>query len=245
MDCKLIHLYPDLMSLYGSYANVSVLQRMLEQMGNTVTVERVAPGETADLSDADFLFLGAGTERAVRFAAEQLLPQKDAIHAAVEQGTVLFFAGTGMELLGKTIITADGVSLEGLELADFTTVQGRHRIVGDVLGPCPLLEVPVVGFMNKCSEILGVETPLLTRCDLGFGNQAQGGCEGYCKDSVFGSELTGPLLVKNPRLLDVMIDKIYARHGETAPAERPHSPYAEEGYRITAEQLRLRLEGTK
>ncbi len=103
MDCKLIHLYPDLMSLYGSYANVSLLQRMLEQMGNTVTVERVAPGETADLSDADFLFLGAGTERAVRFAAEQLLPQKDAIHAAVEQGTVLFFAGTGMELLGKTL----------------------------------------------------------------------------------------------------------------------------------------------
>ena len=38
MELKIIHFYPDLMSLYGSYANVAVLNRRLEQMGNTVTV---------------------------------------------------------------------------------------------------------------------------------------------------------------------------------------------------------------
>ena len=30
MEIKIIHFYPDLMSLYGSYANVSVLKRRLE-----------------------------------------------------------------------------------------------------------------------------------------------------------------------------------------------------------------------
>ena len=30
MELKIIHFYPDLMSLYGSYANVSVLRRYLE-----------------------------------------------------------------------------------------------------------------------------------------------------------------------------------------------------------------------
>ena len=38
MDIKILHFYPDLMSLYGSYANVSVLKRALEALGDTVTV---------------------------------------------------------------------------------------------------------------------------------------------------------------------------------------------------------------
>ena len=63
MDVKIIHLYPDLMNLYGSYANVSAVKRLLERLGHSVTVETVAPGQDASLSAADFLFLGAGTER--------------------------------------------------------------------------------------------------------------------------------------------------------------------------------------
>ena len=41
MEIRILHFYPDLMSLYGSYANVSILKRTLEAMGNSVTVERV------------------------------------------------------------------------------------------------------------------------------------------------------------------------------------------------------------
>ena len=44
MEFRFVHFYPDLMSLYGSYANVSILKRTLEEMGNTVTVERVELG---------------------------------------------------------------------------------------------------------------------------------------------------------------------------------------------------------
>ena len=48
MELKIIHFYPDLMSLYGSYANVSVLRRYLEALGCAVTVQPVVPGEGAD-----------------------------------------------------------------------------------------------------------------------------------------------------------------------------------------------------
>ena len=47
MDIRIIHFYPDLMSLYGSYANISVLRRLLEKAGNTVSVETVVPGPIA------------------------------------------------------------------------------------------------------------------------------------------------------------------------------------------------------
>ena len=33
MELNLLHFYPDLMSLYGSYANLSVLKRALERIG--------------------------------------------------------------------------------------------------------------------------------------------------------------------------------------------------------------------
>ena len=47
MELKIVHFYPDLMNLYGSYANVAVLKRYLEELGNTVTVETVAPSSWA------------------------------------------------------------------------------------------------------------------------------------------------------------------------------------------------------
>ena len=53
MELKILHFYPDLMSLYGSYANAAVLRRTLEQLGNTVSVQTVQPGETADVASAD------------------------------------------------------------------------------------------------------------------------------------------------------------------------------------------------
>ena len=81
MDWKIIHLYPDLMSLYGSYANVTVLRRHLEDLGGTVTVESVQPGEDADIAHADFIYMGAGTERAQKAALADLARFADALHA--------------------------------------------------------------------------------------------------------------------------------------------------------------------
>ena len=74
MEFRFVHFYPDLMSLYGSYANLSVLQRLLEQLGHTVTVTPLAPGETTSLAGADLLFMGAGTERSQKAAMESLAP---------------------------------------------------------------------------------------------------------------------------------------------------------------------------
>ena len=217
MELKIIHFYPDLMSLYGSYANVSVLRRYLEALGCAVTVQAVVPGEGADITSAT-------------------------VKAAAEDGTAMLFAGTAMELLGASVTDKDGETYPGIGLASFTTVQGKRRIVGDVYGVTALFPEAVVGFMNKCGQIRGVEAPLLTGLSLGFGNEAEKGPEGFHWKNVFASELTGPVLVKNPRLLEAVADAICTRRGISLPEERPSFPYAEAGYAITAEQLKLRAE---
>ena len=245
MEVKIVHFYPDLMSLYGSYANVAVLRRRLEAMGCAVTVQSVRPGEEADIAGADFLFMGAGTERAERFAAGDLARFGPAVKAAAEDGCAMLFAGTAMELLGRSVTDKNGETYDGIGLAPFTTVQGDRRIVGDVYGAADLFPEAVVGFMNKCGLIRGVETPLLTGLTMGFGNEAEKGPEGFHWQNVFASELTGPILVKNPRLLEAVTAAIFARRGIPLPEDMPTDPYAEAGYAITAEQLRLRAEGGK
>ena len=98
----------------------------------------------------------------------------------------------------------------------------------------------MVGFMNKCSIIEGVETPLLTALDMGFGNSGEKTPEGFRFQNVLASELTGPILVKNPRMLEHVVRAIYVHRGQALPEELPRWPYAEEGYAITEEQLKLR-----
>ena len=240
MELRFIHFYPDLMSLYGSYANLTVLKRTLEAMGNTVTVERIEPGVSADLAGADFLFMGAGTERAQKAAlTDLLLHYGNDIRELAAGGTAMLFAGNSMELLGKSVTDAEGKEYNGIGLAKFTSVQGKRRMVEDVYGQTDLYADPIVGFMNKCGITSGVETPLVTSMAMGFGNEAKGGAEGFHWNNVFASQLTGPILVKNPRLLEAVIAAIYSHRDETLPAI-PKDEYAESGFATTAEQLKLR-----
>lgn len=244
MEWKILHFYPDLMSLYGSYANAAVLKRYLERLGGDVSVHFIRPGEQADLAAADFIFMGAGTERSQKAALADFARYGQAVRAAADSGTAQLFAGTGHELLGQTLVDNAGQEYQGIGLGQFTSVQGKQRFVGDVYGTTALCPEPVVGFMNKCARISGVETPLLSACAMGFGNEAEGGPEGFCRGNVLASELTGPILVKNPQLLKVVVKALYDRRGTQLPAEQPVDDYAAAGYAITAEQLRLRSEKT-
>ena len=241
MELNILHFYPDLMSLYGSYANVSILKRTLEAMGNTVSVARVEPGADAGFANADFIYMGAGTERAQKAALMYFSRLREAVKAAADGGVPMLFAGHSMELLGKSITDDAGKVYDGLGLADFTSVQNKKRFVEDVYGHTDLYEDAVVGFINRCSVITGVKTPLVTAMDMGHGNEGPCGPEGYHSGSIFASQLTGPILVKNPALLKVMVQAVYRHRGEPCP-EIPVDDYMTQGWAITAEQLKARCQ---
>lgn len=242
MDVRIIHFYPDLMDLYGSRANVLALKRYLERLDCAVEVEAVLPGCGADVSRGDFFYMGAGTERSARAAMEDFARYAEPLKAAAADLAAMLFAGTAMDLIGQSVKEADGGSYEGLGLASFKTEHGKRRIVGDVYGRTDLYPEAVVGFMNKCGAVTGVETPLLTGLELGFGNEKERGPEGFHWKNVFASQLTGPLLVKNPKLLETVAAAVYARRGRALPVDRPVDRWAQAAYVVTEEQLRLRAQ---
>ncbi|MCI9001354.1 MAG: hypothetical protein HFG03_00800 [Oscillibacter sp.] len=242
MEVRIIHFYPDLMNLYGSRGNVLALERYLRQLDCDVTVEAVVPGGGADFTRGDFFCMGAGTERAARAAMEDLGRFAGQLKAAAQDNAAMLFAGTAMDLLGQTVREADGSAYDALGLASFVTEHGKKRIVEDVYGHTDLYPEAVVGFMNKCGTVTGVEMPLLTKLDLGFGNERERGAEGFHWKNVFASQLTGPLLVKNPKLLETVAAAIYARRGKPLPVDRPVDRWAQAAYAVTEEQLRLRAQ---
>lgn len=240
MDVRIIHFYPDLMNLYGSHANVLALERYLRGLDCEVTVETVLPGDSVDLASGNFFYMGAGTERAAQAAMKDFARFSGPLIDAAQDGAAMLFSGTAMDLIGESVKEADGSSYEGLGLAGFTTEHGLRRIVDDVYGRTDLYPEAVVGFINKCSIVSGVHLPFLTALNRGFGNETERGPEGFHWKNVFASHLTGPLLVKNPKLLETIAAAIYARWGKTLPPERPVDEWAERAYAVTEERLRKR-----
>ena len=240
MELNILHLYPEMMSLYGEYANLKVLRRHLEKLGVTANLQGVPCGETPDFDGVDMVYMGAGTERSQKAALSWLAPHRDALEAAVKGGALVLFTGNAMETLGASVTDASGKTWQGLGLADFTTVETDRRTPEDAVAKSALWDAPAVGFMNKCSTTSGVKTPLFQELSLGFGNEKERGPEGYVEGNVFATHLTGPVLVKNPAFLNLILQRLYERKGWEVPGEWPVLPHEQEAYDVTLRELQAR-----
>lgn len=240
MEVKLLHLYDDVMNLYGEYANVAILARYLTDLGHSVSVDTLSLYEEKDISAYHFYFMGAGTERRQKLALSQLMRYREVLQQAFNAGKVMLFTGNSFELLGARVQDADGKAFDGLHIAEFVSTESKRRVTGDCLATFDETGDTLVGFINKCSKTTGVETPLFT-LEMGFGNEADKGAEGFRKNNCFGTHLTGPILVKNPAMLKYIAKLLLSE----AYSDTVAYPYMEKSYATTVSELRKRLELTK
>ena len=248
---KILHLYHDIMNLYGEYANVAALKRMLENNKIPCVVDTLSVGDRMELLEYDLIYVGSGTESNQKYVLEHLKKYKEQLKAYVDAGRFLLMTGNAFEILGKSITDAKGKEYHGLGLFDFTVVeQERVRNTADAI--FSLLEQEdnadaedtkksngkreLVGFINKCSTIKGITTPLF-EVKMGLGNENKGKTEGMVYKNFFGTHLTGPMLIKNPYFLQELASKLCGKemNGE-------YLNYEKAGYEITLRELSKRLE---
>lgn len=248
---KILHLYHDIMNLYGEYANVAALQRMLEKNDVPCEVDTLSVGHELAIMDYDFIYVGSGTESNQKYVMEHLKKYTEDVKAYVEAGKLLLMTGNSFEILGKTITDAKGKSYEGLGLFDFSvTEQERTRETADaVLG---LWKEPqeentaddgdeketkeLVGFINKCSTIAGITRPLF-QVKMGLGNEKGGSTEGIRYKNFYGTHLTGPMLIKNPYFLMDLARDLCGKE-----MKGDYLTYEKAGYEITLSELRKRMD---
>lgn len=237
---KLLYLYHDLMNLYGDSGNVRVLERRLADQGEPVETDRRTLGDKLDFAGYDFLYIGAGTERSQKAALEHLRPYAGELSAAMENGLHALFTGNSASMLGKEVIDAAGKVWPGLGLLDFTArEQNQKRWTGDAIARHPELELPLVGFVNKCEDWEG-EVPPLLQMVMGRGNRADTADCGFWKNNFLGVSLTGPVLVKNPHFHNWLLGRLLGR--TPSPVEYL---YEERAWQITYDALRARMEQSK
>ena len=241
---KILHLYHDLMNLYGENGNVRVLCRHLADQGIAVELERKTIGDAVDFSDYAFCYCGGGTERSQKAALSHLRQYADSLRQAVEGGLPCLFTGNALEMLGEGIHGLDGRDHDGLGLLPFAVTEHPDaRYTGDAVFSADWLPGgDAVGFINRCSELAGLpEENTLFTVRMGRGNCSGDRREGVRLANCFGTCLIGPVLVKNPQLMRWMVTLI-GRQADAGFAYRETAyPYEEDSYQVTHRALLERM----
>ena len=149
--------------------------------------------------------------------------------------------GNSFEMLGKTITDSDGKVYDGLGIYDFTvTEQNKRRITGDIVYTSDILTKPIVGFVNKCSEIKGIKNHLFT-VKHGLGDYENAKAEGLKDKNLFATHVTGPIMIKNPHFLEYIALQISKNTDGFKPCT-DYLDYERAGYEITLGELTKRFE---
>lgn len=205
-NINILHLYPDLLNLYGDKGNIECLKRRLVWRGIDVSITECAANDTVDISDTDIIFLGGGADREIKLVANLLLDKKDAITDFVENGGTMLALCSGYPLVGKSLVF-ENKTINGLGIVDITTRTDNKekRLTGNVLLECEGITQKIVGFENHISRTdIGNVKPF-GKVVKGFGNDGKSGFEGIIYKNLIGTYLHGPLLPKNPELCDRII----------------------------------------
>jgi len=209
MRLTLIHLYGDLMSLYGDRGNIIALQRRCAWRQIELEVIDASVGDPVKPAASDLFFFGGGQDREQATVSEDLARGNgEAIEEAVREGAALLAVCGGYQLLGRFFRTGEGAEIPGSSLFDAFTVAGPERNVGNVVAETEIdgTRRTLVGFENHSGRTyLGPEAQPLARVLVGRGNNGEDKLEGCRQGTAIGTYLHGPILPKNPWLADWLI----------------------------------------
>ena len=216
MTLRLLHLYPNLMDLYGDSGNLQILKYRAEQRGIKLKIDGHTVDDPApDFTKYDLIFLGGGSDKEQKVVARDIRRHAAALQSAYAAGVFILTICGGFQLFGQSYKDAEDHLIKGLGLFDFHTESStdkRQRCIGNIVIETELNGKPVklVGFENHGGQTHGVTHPF-GRVLFGNGNTFQNTHEGMMTDHFIGTYLHGPLLSKNPELSDFILHKLLAR----------------------------------
>lgn len=212
-------LYPELMSTYGDRGNIVVLQRRCEWRGIKAEVKRLNIGfNPDDLKECDLLFMGGAQDKQQQIVAKDLMKKREELKNMIEKNIPGLYICGAYQFLGKYYKEANGNKIPGLNILDlYTENPGRavSRLIGNVAIETKYGKI--VGFENHGGRTyLGKSIEPLGSVAKGFGNNGIDKTEGVIYKNIYGSYLHGPILSKNPKFADLLI--------ELALEKKYHSP---------------------
>ena len=197
---------PDLLGTYGDRGNVTVLAQRLRWRGIDAEIVTVLSAESAVPEDCDLYLIGGGEDIA-QVAAVRFLRRGNSLVRAASRGIPVLGICGGLQVLGTSFVTGDGQRHEGLALVDAATEPGEGRAIGEVTTQCTMGDVGMLtGFENHLGRTtVGPGSQPLGRLVRGVGN-GHDEIEGAVSGHVVCTYMHGPVLARNPKLADLLLE---------------------------------------
>lgn len=212
---NVLHLYYDLLNLYGENANTRSIVHNLELNKIKVKVDLKSINDQIDFKKYDIIYIGSGSEDNLLIALNDLLKRKKELNEYIESNGYLLLTGNSMDMLGKYIIRDDN-KIKALSIFDYYTKlinestfknASSDRIVGEVKASTKLIKDKIIGFQNRCDLNYNVKNTLF-KVDEKYSNDLTNQNEGFNYKNVYATHIIGPLLIRNPYLTDYLLNKI-------------------------------------
>lgn len=233
MEINILHLYYDILNLYGEYGNVVIMKKHLEDQGFKVNVDKKTIGDNLEFSKYNFIYMGCGTEKNLDFVLKDISKYAEQINIVIENKIVFLATGNSFEMFGQKID-----SEEGLGIFDYETIRLKDRVTSDVIYTLDD-SYKIVGFVNKMTEIYHNSNPLF-KVEYGIGENKQNDFEGVKYLNFYGTHVIGPLLAKNPELLKLLVIRIAKSVNKDFEYKEIDYPYEEASYKTTLKELEKR-----
>lgn len=218
MQLKVLHLYHDIMDLYGDKGNIMTIKYRCEQRNIEFIYDTCTLCEKKDFSSYNLIFMGGGADKEQLILSKDLLTKKEGLAKAMQDGVFFLLICGGYQLFGQYYVNAEGQRIDGLGFFDYRTEKSdnKSRCIGNIYLDVDLdgNKFDVLGFENHGGQTFGNDESYFGKVVFGNGNYYGSKYEGFFKDNVLGTYMHGPLLPKNPALADFIIKKSLSKNYE-------------------------------
>jgi len=214
MMINILHLYYDLLNLYGENANTRCIKRCLELNKIKVNIDLKSINDKIDFNKYDLIYIGSGSEEDLLLALDDIKKRRTDLKKYIENNKYLILTGNAMDLFGKYIETDK--KIDALDIFDYYTKfinestfenASTDRIVGEINAKCNLIKEEIIGFQNRCDLNINIKTPLFKLGNI-FSNDLESENEGFTYKNVYATHIIGPLLIRNPYLTDYILSNM-------------------------------------
>lgn len=208
MTINIVHLYYDILNLYGESGNIKAIKSYLEKQDIKVNIKFITLNDKIDLTNIDLLYVGCGTSSNQLMILKHINKYKKEIKEFINNNKFVIATGNSIELFGKTIDNN-----KALGIFNYNSTKTDFRIVDEALFKCNLIKSNVIGFQNQGSVIKDIDNNLFEVIK-GTGSYPKSKYEGYTYNNFYGTYLIGPILVRNPELLTYLMNKLIKENGK-------------------------------
>ena len=201
---KVLHLYYDLLNLYGEQGNILALKRAFKNQNVDIEVDYLSVQDKIDFKKYDLVYLGSGSTENLLIALEDIKRHKKELKKYIESKKVLLATGNSYLLFGQKIN-----NLDALGIFDYYAASSEKMAQESLMELYQ--EKDIIGFQNR-EFIVNNKRNHLFKVKEGLCDNLKSEYEGYHEYNFYGTFVIGPLLIRNPHFTNKLVKEIMEKN---------------------------------